>query len=145
MRRSRKFILIGLMGVIVLAGSIGGAVYAQTGDENADQPQAKYQALLDKVATIYQQNTGTTIDPQELDKAFTQARSEMQSAALDNYLQSLVDQGKLTQDQADQYQTWLQAKPDVPLPLGPRAGMHRGFGMFRGFGPKTAPSTTDNG
>jgi hypothetical protein len=74
----------------------------------------------------------------------------MQDEALDRYLQNLVAQGRITQEQADQYKAWLQARPDmepfrqqlreweqarpdVPLPgpLGRFGGpgfLHRGMG-----------------
>ena len=135
MRRSRKIILITLLAVVALAGSIGGVVYAQTGSDSQSDNQSatQYAALLDKVSTIYQQNTGTAINPQELQKAFDQARTQMRSDAMDKYLQSLVDQKKITQDQADQYKAWLNSKPDVPLAPGlPGGNMHRGFGRFGG-------------
>jgi uncharacterized protein HemX len=132
MRRSKKFIVIALLAVVVLAGSIGGVVYAQSG--NDDNTQTKAQALLDKVAEIYQQNTGVAIDSEQLKTAFTQAEKELRDTALDNYLQSLVDQNKITSDQAQQYKTWLNSKPDVPLAPGfPGGQMRRGFGRFGGW------------
>ncbi|MBI4286065.1 MAG: hypothetical protein HY670_09260 [Chloroflexi bacterium] len=66
--------------------------------------------LLAKVATIL------GIEQQKLADAFAQAKREAQEAALDAYLQKLVEQGKITQEQADQYKAWLKSKPDVPLP-----------------------------
>ena len=131
MWRSRKFILITVIATVVLVGSTTGIVLAQTEDEN-NNPET----LLDKVCAIYQQNTGVAIDSEELQKAFTQARDEMREEARDKFLQSLVDEGKITQEQADQYKAWLEAKPDVPLfepaPFG-FPGMHRGFGGPGGF------------
>jgi hypothetical protein len=131
MWRSKKFIIIAVLAVVVLAGSIGGVALAQSGDENNSQPPAQQQTLLDKVCAIYQQNTGTAIDSGELQKAFDQARSEMRDEALNSYLQGLVDKGKMTQEQADQYKAWLKSKPEVDIPLAPGfpgLGMHRGFG-----------------
>jgi hypothetical protein len=139
MWRSKKFIIIAVVAAVALAGSIGGVVLAQTGDEG-NSPQAQQQALLDKVCAIYQQNTGTAIDSAELQKAFDQAQSDMRKEALDTYLQKLVSEGKITQEQADQYKAWLEARPDVPIlgPGFPGAGMHHGFGGPGGFGPPPA-------
>ena len=115
----------------MLAGTIGGVVYAQTGSgDNART--ANVTALFDKVASIYQQNTGVAIDSQELQKAFSQAGSELRSQAMDKYIQGLVDQGKLTQKQADDYKAWLKSKPDVPINPGIR-GFGGRFGGMRGF------------
>ena len=133
MWRSKKFITVVVLAAVVLVGSIGGVVYAQTGNGDDSQPKAQSDTLLNKVCAIYQQNTGTAIDAKELQKAFDQARSEMREEAQDKFLQSLVDEGKITQEQADQYKAWLKSKPDVPLfgpgPFGfPGHGMHPGFG-----------------
>ncbi|MFC2044440.1 hypothetical protein ACFLT8_04550 [Chloroflexota bacterium] len=64
----------------------------------------------------------------------------MQEEALDNYLSNLVEQGKITRGQADQYKTWLQARPDMePFRAQleewgqARLGMPFGFN-FRGHG-----------
>jgi len=83
----------------LLVGTIGGVALAQT--ENGDDSQPK--TLLARVA----EKLG--INQQELEDAFTEAQSEMRDEALDSRLQSLVDQGKMTQAEADQYKAWLQA------------------------------------
>jgi hypothetical protein len=130
MWRSKKFILAAVLAAVVLLGSLGGVALAQTGDGDNDQPVAQHQAMLEKVCTIYQENTGTAINSEELQKAFDQAISEMQDEARDNFLQGLVDEGKITQEEADQYKAWLESKPEIDMPLAPEAG----FGMHRGFG-----------
>jgi hypothetical protein len=58
------------------------------------------------------------IDVEDLENAFEQAQRELRESALDARLQELVDQGDWTQQQADAYKAWIQARPDVP-PLGP--------------------------
>jgi hypothetical protein len=125
----KKFVLIALLTLVVLGGTLGGIAIAQGNDEPTavTDNTSLLNTLLDKVATIYQQNTGVAINAQELAKALTQAQKDMRATALDNYLNDLVSKGKITQDQADQFKTWLNAKPDVNI--GP------GFnGMFRGMG-----------
>ncbi len=102
-RRKKLIIIIGLLAAVLLVGSVGGVVFAQT--ENGDDSQPK--TLMERVA----EKLG--IGQQELEDAFTQARSEMRDEALDSYLQKLVDEGKITQDEADQYKAWLQSKPDT--------------------------------
>jgi len=122
MSRSKKFIIIGVVGALLLVASIGGVVYAQTGDGEGPG------AMLDKVCEIYQQNTGTTIDQQALKDAFAQAREEMRplapptpkdrpqmdpEATMQDRLLNLVNDGKITQAQADEFTAWLNAKPDT--------------------------------
>lgn len=126
MWQRKKFIIIGLLATVLLVGSVGAVAFAQT--ENGDDSQPK--TLLARVAEIL------GIDQQKVEDAFAEAQSEMRAEALDSRLQYLVDQGKITQDEADQYKEWWQARPDTPLPtpLG-RFGSH-GFrgGMMWGGG-----------
>jgi hypothetical protein len=155
MWRSKKFIIIALLTIVVLGGTLGGVAMAQTDEQSDSQPQAGSTSLLDKVAEIYQQNTGVAIDSQELQKAFTEAGQAMKTEALDNYLQKLVTDGKITQEQADQYKAWLNSRPSLPteefknwmdsrpdIPalfgkgnqnsIGPFGNMNRGLGKFGG-------------
>jgi len=120
MWRHKKLILMATLAIVVLAGALGGAALAQ--DEDTEQVQAadRQGALLDKVGAIYEQNTGVTLDLEQLRTAFTEAHREMRVEAEQNRLQALVGDGVLTQEQADEYLNWLQSRPDVPLggPLG---------------------------
>ncbi len=125
MWRSKKFIIAAVLAAVLLAGSIGGVVLAaDNGDDS--QPKARCGALLDKVCEIYNANPGKPgdIDCDVLKAAFAQARNEMRPEALQNRremgpeamqnrLQNLVDEGKITQGEADQYKAWLQARPDM--------------------------------
>ena len=133
MWRSKKFIVITVLVAIILAGGIGGVVLAADNDDES-QPGARHEALMERVCEIYEQNTGVAIDPEELKDAFAQVRNEMQTEALQNRLQSLVEQGKITQEQADEYQKWQQSRPDFPFRFSFRG--HGGFGgMCRPFAP----------
>jgi hypothetical protein len=127
MWRSKKFIVAVVMAV-VLVGSISGvALAADNGDDS--QPETEHGAILERVCEIYQENTGVTIDQEALKDAFAQAQSEMQAAALENHLQSLVDAGEITQEEADQYLEWWESKPDVSIGFD-----FHGHGGMLGFG-----------
>ena len=133
---------------MVLAGSLGGVVLAQTDGEES-QPGPRHGAFLEKVCEIYNANTDPDIDCEALTAAFDQARSEMMTQARENFRQRLIDEGKITQEQLDEYDKWLESKPDVPFPFGPKnhGGMRPFGGMFRGFhrffGGPCAPQTTE--
>ncbi|MDP2916865.1 MAG: hypothetical protein Q8O16_02915 [Dehalococcoidia bacterium] len=136
MWRSKKFIMVAVLVAVLLFGSIGSiAVFAQTGSGSTDTGKT----LLARVATIL------GIDQKKVEDAFAQAQREMQTEALSNYLKNLVDQGKITPQQADQYKQWFQSRPNVPA-LGPGFGPrgHGGFpGGFRGLpGPAKPPTST---
>jgi hypothetical protein len=152
MRRSRKLILIALLSIVVLAGSIGGVVLADTEEEeDVSQPQLRYGGMLEKVCEIYEQNTGDAVDPQELQNAFAQAGKEIAAEARENFRQRLIEEGKATQEQLDDFDAWMAEKPEGPLPFGPRnhGGIRPfgGFGKFGGgfprWGGQCAPQTTE--
>jgi len=130
MWRSKKFIMVAVLAVVLLAGSIGGVALAQTEDEDIGKPED----LLDRVCAILQAK-GHDITSEELKDALMQAGEEMKNEVMGSWLQGLVDQGKLTQEQADGYLDWWGEKPDMPegFGLGPHRGM-RGFGGKAGFG-----------
>jgi hypothetical protein len=161
MKRTKKLIIITVITVLVLGGVLGGFAIA-----NADEPttttnspvSANITALLDRVATIYNQNTGETLNTQALLDAFKQAQQDIQNDRLNTYLDNLVKNNKITADQAQQYKDWLSKKPDVNIPglnspLGPGPNGGRPFmgrfggrfgGMLRGWcGPGTAPNTSN--
>ena len=139
MWRSKKSIIIGVLATVLVAGAcIGGVALAQDSEDDS-QPIATINTLWDKVATILQ-NEGVNVTSEQLKEAFTQAGKEIQSEALQNYLQNLVEQGKINQEQADEYFEWWQAKPDAPIGFG-FGGRARfpGMGGFRGWGGPCLP------
>jgi hypothetical protein len=171
MWRSKKFIIIAVLVVLVLGGTLGGVAIAQADDQNTTAtPTAtdNVSSFMQKVADIYKANTGVTIDPEQLQKAIVDARQAIQEEAPDNYLQKLVDEKKITQDQADQFKawwdkrpsldefkSWWQSMPDIPgifgggngIRIGPFGGIRGGLGNFRmGFslGIRCAPDTDSN-
>jgi hypothetical protein len=116
-----------------------------SGIEDQTAPADQYQALLDRACAIYQENTGVAIDPEQLKDALDQAQGELQQEALEGQLQNLVDEGKITQQEADQYLEWWQSRPDIGVPLpgfggpGPGGGMMRGGGFQPWGGPPGIP------
>ncbi|OGO00295.1 MAG: hypothetical protein A2Y59_05625 [Chloroflexi bacterium RBG_13_52_14] len=144
MLKNKKVVLLVALATAVLIGSIAGLTFAQTGNGGDSQAKTQYEAFLDKVSQIYQQNTGVAIDAQQLKTAFAEAQKETQNEALQSWLQNLVGEGKITQEQADQYLRWWQSRPDTPL-LGPRGGggMMWGRGHNCWGGPFTPPENSD--
>ena len=148
MRRSRKIIMIALLTLVVVGGSIGGVAIAQTENGDDSPPQARYGALLDRACEIYQEDTGVAIDAEKLTDALAQAGKEKMAEARNQFRQRLIDEGKVTQEQLDEYDKWLESMPDVPFPLGPRGDFgKRGFGGpgggFHHWGGPCAPPTTE--
>lgn len=103
MRKIQKIGLTAVLVAVILSGSLAGIVFAQ---ENSGQnPRG---AVAERVAAIL------NVDQQELEDAFKQARSELWEEALDNRLQELLADGVLSQDEADAYKAWVDARPDIP-------------------------------
>jgi uncharacterized membrane protein len=138
MKKRKWFIPVVVVSVLLIGGITGGVVAAvnnsssNTTAGNQTQAADQYQALLDRACAIYEETTGVVIDPEQLKEALTQARSEMQNEALQNWLQDLVDNGKITQGEADQYLGWWQSRPDIELPLPGLGGHGHEGGMMCG-------------
>ena len=159
MWRSKKFLVIASLVAVVLAGSIGGVALAQTGDEEDSPPAGRLEAMLERVCEIYNENPDRPgdIDCDILKDAAAQYRDELKAEAeqkmaqtREQFRQKLIDEGKVTQEQLDQWDEWLDSKPDIQIPFGPedRGGI-KPFGGLRGFGggfhrwggPPCAPET----
>jgi hypothetical protein len=131
--RKKKWIIIGVTaGVLILVVGILGVVsYAQTTTTPAQPDPSK--TIIGRVATIL------GVDQAKVQAAFDKAQKDQQTEAATNRLNDLVKQGKLTQQQADDYGKWLQSRPNTPsglaLPNGPMMGPkgHMGFPGMRGF------------
>lgn len=133
MWRKRKFIIILLGTILIIAASIGGVAMAQESEEDS-QPDS----LLGKVARIL------GIDQQTVEDAFEQARDEMHEEAMDRYLQNLVDEGIISEEKAAEYKAWLESRPDIKeytdqikewmkeKPDIPDMPRFKTFGIFRG-------------
>ena len=124
----RRIILIPLGIAVLLAGSIAGIAFAQ------DSTDSSGNTLFARVATIL------GIDQTKLEDAFAQAQKEMRNEALTDYLDKLVEEGKITRAEADQYRGWWDSKPDALDKLAPGFGFGgRGGGFGPGCGMRIAP------
>jgi len=102
MWRKRKFIIMLLGVILIIAASIGGVAMAQESEEDSQSD-----TLLGRVAKIL------GIDQQTVEDAFEQAQAEMREQALDRYLQNLVEEGIINEEQAAEYKAWLESRPDI--------------------------------
>ena len=96
------------------ANSASAPAEAQAGPPPGQPPGHGFGApmrsdMLEKVAAKL------NIDKATLENAFKQVMLEEQQARTDEMFASFVKDGKLTQEQADAYKAWLNAKPaDLP-------------------------------
>jgi hypothetical protein len=122
----RRWLVITLLVGVMAIGITGGTVLAQDGGGvvGGDSPPQKFTS---RVATIL------GLDEAHVQAAFKQAGREMQNEALQRKLARMVEHGRLTQEQADAYMEWYQARPEGLLPGFGGHGFHRG-GMMGGRG-----------
>ena len=148
MWKNKKWIIIGVVAavVILVAGIVGAAVVNAQSPTPTPTPSANNpgKAFADRVATIL------GIDQAKVENAFAQAQKDMRNEAMSNRLKGLVAQGKITQQQADEYLKWWESRPNLPAQLGPNGPMMGPKGDFRGmpmmprhgnFSPKATPGT----
>lgn len=112
MKKHKKGIFITLAAVLILAVTVGAVAIAQADNEGT---QTVKENLYERVAQVYQANTGDDIDATALKEAFTQARQELAAETKDQMWQKLIDEGKITQEQLEELKAWLEAKPEIPI------------------------------
>ena len=130
--RKRKWFIPVVLSIVLIGGIAGGVMVAADDDsakiDHQNQLADRHQELLDRACAIYQENTGVSIDSERLKDALHQAESELREEALESKLQNLVEDGKLTQEEADKYLEWWQSRPDIEVPLPGLAGSGPGGG-----------------
>ena len=124
----RRWLFIPLLLALVTFGITAGATMAYGGGDG-DSP---VKSFASRVAGIL------GLEESKVQDAFNQAADEARVDRLTSKLDRLVTEGSITQEQADQYLSWFQARPDGVLP-GSRFhgfGRHGHFGsrMFGGHG-----------
>ena len=102
--------------------------------------------LLNQVVTDLNSAAKTSITVAQLQAAMTQAETQMKSDALTKSLANAVTNGKITQSESDQIQSWWNGRPAAVDKLAPNGGfgfpgMGRG-GMMHGRNPGKTPITT---
>jgi hypothetical protein len=113
--------------MIVISIVTGGAIMAQ---ENGSGETPVIESFASRVAAIL------GLDEAQVQDAMDQARREMQDEALQRKLDSMVERGRLTQEQADAYLEWYQSRPEGIWEFG---GLGPGFG-FGGHGHGMGPA-----
>ncbi len=118
----KRWLLVPIVAAVIAFAAVGGVALAQGDDEGADSPLSSFAS---RVASIL------GLDEATVQNAFDQARSEMQDEALQQRLDNMVEQGQITEEQADEYYTWYQSRPEG-MPFGDFGGRGFGKGGMRG-------------
>lgn len=104
MKKIHKIVFATVLVAVMLIASMPVIALAQEGENPEHQG-----ALMSQVAEIL------GIDQQDLENALKQAQTELREETLDARLQELITEGTLTQEQADEFKSWMKTKPDVPM------------------------------
>ena len=114
----RKWLMLPLVTGILAAGLTGASVLAHNEDGETESPK-------DAVAAKVAETLG--LDQQTVKDALQEAIQEVRSDRLQHRLDHMVEAGRLTQEQADAYLEWYEARPDGP-------NLHRNGHRLFGFG-----------
>ncbi len=117
MSRKMKTLVAVMVAVLVLTAGSAALVMAQ---EEEPPPTPETNGLLSKVAEIL------GIPQEDLSNAFQQARQELKQDAFQQFLNKAIEEGRINQEEADEYLEWWEQRPeaaDILLQrlIGPRA------------------------
>ena len=106
MWKDKKFIVIvSLIAVLIAAvGTIGGLALAKQYNNDNGQLRAARTELMQQASNFLQNHQQNIL--------------QNGGQALDNYLDKLGKDGKITQQQADDFKAWLKDRPDIPAIFG---------------------------
>ncbi|MFC1901112.1 hypothetical protein ACFLYN_05915, partial [Chloroflexota bacterium] len=146
MWKSKKFIIAAVLAIAIALASFGGIALAADDGEDVEA-EAPVETIWDNMAAVLQED-GVDVTAEQLESAFTTVQENLRSSAMQNFLDKMVADDIITQEQADAYKGWIEAKPDMGEEFGfgnhggtirNRIRMHgsggmRGPGGMRGLG-----------
>ena len=116
----KRWVIVSVVMAALAIAITGGAIMAQDDGEDGSK------TFAGRVAEILGLEDDTVAD------AMKQAKEDMRDEAVKAKLDALVEAGKITQEEADEYLEWLESRPDVDF----GGGHGRGFRGKGGFGRK---------
>ena len=109
----KRWIVVSVLVAVFAAAGVGSVALAQEETE-AESPVKN---LISRVATIL------GLEEQVVQDAVDQAVGELHDEAMQARMDKLVEEGRLTREQANEYLEWQQARPDYLNPNPPREGV----------------------
>ena len=103
--------------VVVTLAAAGGAIMAQ----ESEGKESRFSAFASRVASIL------GLEADDVEDAMEQAKEELADEALDDKLAMMVEKGMFTQQQADDWKAWMEARPEgfkLPYFAPGRGGEH---------------------
>lgn len=118
MMKHKKLMVVAILAaLVVVVVAFSATAFAGSSDDN--------ETFISKVADTL------GVDDDEVSEAMDQARQEMREEAQQEALAQAVEDGVLTQDEADEIQAWWDARPEVLDDVEVRQALHprAGHGM----------------
>lgn len=129
----RMKVLVAVLAAVFLLAVGGTAMVMAQDEEPAPAPETEANGLLARVAEILD------ISQEELADAFEQARQEMRQETFLRFLEKAVKEGRITQQEADEFLEWWEQRPETCDRLLLRARIHQAIGsrqmQQQGIGP----------
>ena len=120
----KRWILVPVA-LVAMALAVATAGVALAHEDNRD---SKIGNFTSRVAEIL------GLDEGEVEDAMNQAWQELRDEAMQSKLDSLVEEGRITQEQADEYLDWYQSRPEMLTGFGMSRFGYGKYGYKRGFG-----------
>ena len=107
----RKWLLIPALTALLLTGAIAGTAFAQNGSSEDSSPKSRFVEILAGKLGIGEEELQTAL---EETKAELQAeRKAAREQQLRDKLAGMVEEGTVTQEQADEYLDWYLNPPEL--------------------------------
>ncbi len=125
----RKWIVVPALAALLLTGTIAGTAFAQSGSSDDPSTVSRFVEILAGKLGIGEEELQTAV---EETKAELQAeRKAAREQQLRDKLAAMVEEGKITQAQADEYLDWYLNPPEI-APRDSRGKFGYGRGHSRG-------------
>lgn len=121
LKRKRNLLLVLVTAAVLALGITGGAIWAQEADAQDDSAR---KSMASRVAEIL------GLGEEEVQDAFKQAGREIKDEKFQNRMDRLVENGKLTEDEAAEAVDWFQSRPEN-ISHGRRGSRMKGSGRHR--------------
>ena len=121
MRKRWILVPVALAAMALAVAAVGVALaYESNGDSKADKFTSRVAEILG-------------LEEAQVSDAMKQARQELRDEAMQSRLDSLVEKGLITQEQADEYRDWRQSRPEMLSGFGKSGFGYGKYGHKRGF------------
>ncbi|MDE2836698.1 MAG: hypothetical protein OXL97_04225 [Chloroflexota bacterium] len=134
----KRWLVVPALAALLLTGVIAGTAFAQDGSSDDDSRVSRFVEILAGKLGIGEEELQTSVD--ETMEELQAERKAAWEQRLRDKLAAMVEEGKVTQEQADEYLDWYLDPPEIARGdsrgrFGFGKGHHRGMrGGFSGRG-----------